>query len=163
LTIYLSTAVTTPNEVAMPTSFNASNVQPRQLTLSWVDNATNETGFVLDRRNVTTGESYALLQNLGADVVNYVDTTVLPGNSYQYRILARNATAQSAYIYLSTAVTTPNDVAMPTSFNASNVQPRQLTLSWVDNAINETGFVLDRRNVTTGESYALLQNLGRVL
>jgi hypothetical protein len=83
---------------AMPTSFNASNVQPRQLTLSWVDNATNETGFVLDRRNVTTGESYALLQNLGADVVNYVDTTVLPGNSYQYRILARNATAQSAYI-----------------------------------------------------------------
>jgi hypothetical protein len=67
-----------------------------QLTLSWIDNATNEDGFRIERRLSPTG-SYAPLSAVAANTVTYPDTTVTDGQSYCYRVQAYNGAGSSGY------------------------------------------------------------------
>ncbi|WP_338792617.1 PA14 domain-containing protein [Bernardetia sp. MNP-M8] len=157
---YTYTDVTTPAApVNSPSGLTATNVQSKQVTLNWTDNSNNETEFVLEKRNVTAGESYSLLQTLPTDAVTFTDTNLLPNTSYNYRIIAKNATMQSDFIYLN-VVTPFAPVNTPSGFTATNVQSTQATLTWNDNSNNETEFVIERRSVTDGGNYALVQSVG---
>jgi FtsP/CotA-like multicopper oxidase with cupredoxin domain len=70
-----------------------------QIYLSWRDNATNETGFVIQRSD--NGGSFFTLSTIGPRYstgnVYYYDNTVTPNNSYTYRVAAVNGAALSAY------------------------------------------------------------------
>lgn len=67
--------------------------------LTWVDNSTNESNFDIERKaSLCAGSaSWGLLGSVGANVVTYRDATVLEGNSYCYRVNARNAAGKSGY------------------------------------------------------------------
>ncbi len=143
-----------------PSRFITSNVQATQATLNWVDNSNNETQFVLERRNVTAGEDYSLVQNLPANTTTFTDFNLLAGNTYNYRLSAKNSNNQSSYVYLSNSLVTPNvPILPPSSFTASNIQTTQATLQWIDNATNETQYVIERRSITDDEDYTLVQVL----
>jgi len=58
------------------------------IELAWQDNATNETGFVLERR-VGDG-AFETLQTFGANTTSYRDSDTLPGITYTYRVRAFN-------------------------------------------------------------------------
>ncbi|MBI4284835.1 MAG: DUF4399 domain-containing protein [Chloroflexi bacterium] len=86
--------VTVP--VAAPSGLTAAVTGPtqNQVTLNWTDNSLNETGFVLERSLnsfVTLERDFTLLAN----VTLFVDTTVLPGTTYSYRVKAANALGSS--------------------------------------------------------------------
>ena len=49
-----------------------------QLTLTWTDNATNESGSAIERRSNPLG-TYAEIATVGVNVTMYVDTTVTAG------------------------------------------------------------------------------------
>lgn len=66
-----------------------------ELTLSWKDNSWNEDGFELERASL--GESFGLLDTVEADVESYVDSSVVPGLQYEYRVRAYNAFGYSSY------------------------------------------------------------------
>lgn len=66
-----------------------------QLSLSWDDNATNETGFKIERKDGTG--SYAPYIDVGANVKTYTDTKVTSGVRYCYRVSAYNANTTSPY------------------------------------------------------------------
>ena len=67
-----------------------------QLTLTWTDNADNESGFRIERRLNPTG-SYSEITTLGPNVTSYADTTVAAGQGYCYRLRAYNAEGNSGY------------------------------------------------------------------
>ena len=87
---------TAPAGPAAPTNLTATLQAGPQVSLTWRDNATNETGFVVER---CTGSGAAATSprspwrrprnNTGN--VTYVDTTVTAGNSYLYRVAAVNS------------------------------------------------------------------------
>ena len=83
-----------------------------QLSLSWTDNSSDESGFTVERSPISS-TSYAPVATVGTDVTTYVDTTVTGGQGYCYRVMAFNSAGSSAY---SNAVcaTAPND--LPTAY-----------------------------------------------
>ena len=64
------------------------------LKLTWKDNADNETGFRVERK--TDGGAFATVQQLPPDSVSWEDTTVTPGHTYTYRVLAFNQWGSSS-------------------------------------------------------------------
>ena len=69
------------------------------MSLTWTDNATNETGFVVQRS--VNGGAFATIATpaalAGTGTVTYVDTTVQPGNTYVYQVCAVNGAIASAF------------------------------------------------------------------
>ena len=128
-----------------------------QVSLVWTDNATNETGFVIER--ATDGVTFSVLANLAADTTGYVDSAVSAGNTYDYRVAAVNAGGAS--VYSNTAGVTipgPQPPAAPSDLEANFEDGPQVELFWADNSADETGFVIER--ATDGVSFSLLTTVG---
>ncbi|MBC8011516.1 MAG: fibronectin type III domain-containing protein, partial [Burkholderiales bacterium] len=64
--------------------------------------------------------------------------------AYHYRVRATNAVGDSAYSNSANATTLDVAPAAPSVLNVSVTSSSQLTLTWTDNATNETGFKIER-------------------
>src|SRR5262249_47548669 len=70
--------------------------EPGQLTLTWVDNSTNESGFKIERKQGTNG-TYAQIATLWINTTSYVDTAVTSGSTYCYHVNAYNSAGGSSF------------------------------------------------------------------
>jgi len=130
-----------------PTNLTATLLAGPQVRLTFTDNATNETGFVIQRSD--NGGTFSQIgtaparNNTGG--VTFVDTAVAVGNVYAYRVAAVNAAGSSAYSNTANvAVSVP---AAPSNVNATAARQgnnERVTLTWTDNANNESGFEIQR-------------------
>ncbi|HEX2229581.1 MAG TPA: hypothetical protein VHM64_20800, partial [Candidatus Binatia bacterium] len=91
----------------------AAQVHAAQLTLSWTDNSTDETGFRIERKTGTSG-TYAEIALVGANVVSYVDSSLANATNYCYRLRAYNSAGNSSYSNEQCATTA--SAPTPTSF-----------------------------------------------
>lgn len=66
------------------------------LHLAWEDESDDEDGFKIERKT-TPGNAFVQMAVVGADVVAYVDSSVVPGNAYCYRVRAFNTVGDSSY------------------------------------------------------------------
>jgi hypothetical protein len=73
---------------AMPTKNN--------VTLSWTDNADNETSYVVERSSSPTS-GFAQLVSVPSNSSSFVDGAVTRKTTYYYRTKAANANGTSAY------------------------------------------------------------------
>ena len=78
----------TPTTPTAPSGL-AATAGAAQVSLTWVDNSNNETGFTIERK-IGAG-SYATLITLAAGVSSYVDTGLTAGTTYTYHVKALNA------------------------------------------------------------------------
>ncbi|HEY6073305.1 MAG TPA: multicopper oxidase domain-containing protein, partial [Anaerolineales bacterium] len=115
---------------AAPTNLTAALQAGPQVSLAWTDNATNETGFVVERS--LNGGAFSTLASLAADTVSYLDTTVASGKTYSYRVYAVNASGPSANSNtVNVNVPLPVPPAAPSNPFASNITRTSLTLNWL--------------------------------
>lgn len=77
-----------------PSSLMATSTNPQTASLSWVDNASSESGFRIDRAEGGDG-AFSELTGLPPNATSYVDASVQPGRSYRYRVIARNTGGDS--------------------------------------------------------------------
>ncbi|RPJ80509.1 MAG: hypothetical protein EHM13_11925 [Acidobacteria bacterium] len=142
---------------------SAASVNAPTVNLTWTDTATTEIGFTIQRAtdpNFTTGVRWANVTNPVAtqpSTVSWVDRNVARNALYWYRVWAigpevgdiatpgfPTMSADSVSDPLFVQVGTPTTVPAPTNLSALwelGLSPR---LTWTDNAINETGFVVER-------------------
>lgn len=82
--------------IAAPTSLSATvgGATARTVTLNWTDNATNETGYSLERNK--SGGSWSVIKTLAAGATTYADTALDTG-LYNYRVRAVRTSTYSAY------------------------------------------------------------------
>lgn len=96
----VSTAVTLAGPVitipAAPTSLSAVAART-SVTLTWVDNSSNEDTFQLERCQGSGCTAFALVQTLGPNVTTATDDFLQRGTNYRYRIRAVNAAGASTY------------------------------------------------------------------
>jgi hypothetical protein len=144
---------------ADPTLLTATLLSGPRVRLTWRDNATNETGFAIDRCTAvapaTTCTNFAQIALAGrrnnTGSVTYTDTTVAAGNSYSYQVRAVNAVGSSGPSN-ATSATVPAIPAAPTNFRVSAVKAGgnnyTATLTW-DAVTNPTNFTIQRATNST--------------
>ena len=104
LTIYgLEVPVTAPPPA--PTTLVAAGITSSRVNLSWVDNADNEGGFKIERS--TDGVNFTQIAQVSANVVSYVDNTVIANTQYSYRVRATNVIGDSDYSNVANTMTPP--------------------------------------------------------
>ncbi len=113
-----NTRTVTVASAPAPTSFRATLSQ-LLVTLTWVDNDTLESGFVVERS--VNGGAFAQFANVppftGTGTVTITDSTVT-ANTYAYRVKTMRGTASSAYAGPVTVV-----VPAPTAPSGLTVAP----------------------------------------
>ena len=90
---------------AAPTNLAATAVSKSQINLTWTDNATNETGFRIERCKGSTCTNFALIATVGANVTSYSNTGLSANTTYRYRVRAYNASGNSGYSNIAAATT----------------------------------------------------------
>ena len=79
---------------AAPTNLAVTVQSDFSIQLSWTDNSTNETGFVIERQ--ASGGSWTVLTTTAAGATSFTDSTVSAYGQYSYRVSATNSVGNSA-------------------------------------------------------------------
>src|SRR5439155_21189679 len=107
------------------------------VNLAWTDNATNETGFIVERSpDGTTG--WTQVGTPAQNATSFSNTGLTTGTQYFYRVRATNAVGDSANSNVANA-TTLSVPAAPTNLVATAASANQINLTWADNASKSTG------------------------
>jgi hypothetical protein len=96
-------ATPAPVTPAAPSALTATALSASAIHLSWTDNSTNETQFVIERKTGTN--DFVQIVSVGADVTIYTDTGLLAGTGYTYRVRARNGDLYSVYSAIAVGTT----------------------------------------------------------
>lgn len=88
-------AVSTSIPPAAPSALSASADGGGQATLSWRDNADNELGLRVYRKQ-GAGGSYAVIAGLPANSTGYTDSGLAAGTAYYYQVTAYNGAGESS-------------------------------------------------------------------
>jgi Regulator of chromosome condensation (RCC1) repeat len=136
-----STAFVTPEPTA-PVLGTITGATGSGLTINWTDNATNETGYVVYR--FTPGNGLGSVVNCPTSTPNLTacaDTGLTPGEFYIYYVYplipGQAAIAGNPLVYRA-----PKPLPAPTMSSVVTVRPKGLRVTWVDNATDETGYVV---------------------
>lgn len=79
-----------------PSDLAATAPSSTQVTLTWTDNSSTETGFGVERKT-GSGGSYSEITTAAANETSYGDTEVNEAGTYYYRVRAYNSTGPSSY------------------------------------------------------------------
>ncbi|NJM14461.1 MAG: fibronectin type III domain-containing protein [Bacteroidales bacterium] len=74
---------------AAPTGLTATVVSGSQINLTWTDNASNETGYVIERKAGNDG-AFAIVNTVSTNLVGYSDKNLHASTKYTYRVRATN-------------------------------------------------------------------------
>ena len=145
---YSNTApLTVPTIAAAPSGLSRTITRttagPDTVALRWTDNATNETGFTLQRATNAAFTTGLATFRLGANVRTFTNS-VPHGATYYYRVQAFNLGGASVW---SNTVNVTSVPATPTSFRSMGATRTSITLGWNDDSSNETGYQIQRRQV----------------
>jgi autotransporter-associated beta strand protein len=138
------------NPPLAPSGLTATTISGCEIDLSWTNNATNATSVEILRStdNVHFNQIGATANNF----TNFADTSLPPGTSYYYRVLANNADGNSPFSNTAqTATQAAQPPAAPSGLTATGIATNQISLTWIDNSGNEDGFNLERS--TNGGNY----------
>ena len=112
-----TTTAPSPSSPAAPTGLTATATSPSSISLTWVRNSQNETGFQIERSNGGTG-TFSLIATTAAGASSFVDAGLAASTMYNYRVRAIGSGGTSAYSNVA-SLTTPVACAAPTVITQS--------------------------------------------
>ncbi len=102
-----------------PSDLVIQGFENNKVTLKWKDNSKVEDGYVIERKQ-GEASSFSVLDSLGKNVGQYVDTTIEAGQIYIYRVQAYKSSVGSEY---------SNEVSLNLTGVKKEVLPREYSLS----------------------------------
>jgi len=133
---------------AGPSGLASLGVTSTSISLSWSDNADNESGYVVER---SIGVGYSVVATLAAGSTGFTDFGLDEATIYSYRVKAFNGSGDSAY---SSILTLSTNTVAPSGLAVSGYGADAVSLVWSDNSSNETGFEVSRQ--VNGGSWSVL-------
>jgi peptidoglycan hydrolase-like protein with peptidoglycan-binding domain len=145
-----------------PTNLAAAALSSTGITLTWTDNASNESQYIVERSlQGPTGSFSVLADQLPPNTTTFTNTNLSPKTFYTYRIRAvENVGGKfSNYSDIVSATTFSSPLATPetpTSLTASVLSSSAVKLDWIDNATNETRYAVEQS--TNGNPFTQITN-----
>jgi titin len=170
-----STVAKVTMTIAQPTKLSVApgtaTLTTQPWLLAWVDNASNESQYLIERATITGGvvDAFGPLPTVlarsatqatsMAGAVAFTDTTAMLNTAYAYRVTAQRVVAAVAATATTPAVTATTvssatslealttlgvASAAPSTLSANAANGVSIVLSWIDNSTNETGFQVFR-------------------
>lgn len=137
-------AVTTDDVPPVPpVDVAAVPIDPASIGLSWTDASENEKRFELERRPGGE-EDWGLVASPAEGSTDAVDSGLLPGTRYTYRLRACNDFGCSDYSGEVSAETVDLPPEAPTGTQAFAAAPDHVEVSWTDGSDNEATFEVSR-------------------
>jgi len=154
---YSNTASAGVGIINPPDRLDYTVVSQTQITLTWRDNSSNESGFKIERKIGADG-IWTEIATLPANTTSYSNVGLVPYVQYFYRIKAYDYSHSNNSYSNEIEVSTGIPYA-PKNLVVEAVSSRQINLSWTDNSTNEQGFRIERRR--SGEaSFSLVATVG---
>jgi len=147
-----TTSAAPDNLPADPSQLRAEEATISSLTLYWLDNASNEIGYQVERSS-SANAGFALIHTAAAGAVSHIDTGLASATTYFYRVRAVGSAGTSGYSNIASTGTlaAPTAPAFPTGAQATALGSTSVRLQWQDNSADETGFKIERSvRPTTG-------------
>jgi len=136
-------ATTLWNIPAAPSALRITSITSGSVALAWTDNANNESGFKVQRKQGATG-TYTQIATPGANVTTYTSSGLLDGTQYYYKVSAYNSAGDSPFSNEVNGITT---LKSPTALTATAVSSSQINLTWTDNSLSESGYRIEQSPV----------------
>ena len=134
-------SATTQSPPAAPSNLTATAVSSSRINLAWADNATNETGFWIERS--TNGVTFSAIAIVGTNSTSFSITNLPSSTANWFRVRAWDGANYSAFSNVAQATTQPAPAA-PSGLIAVTVSSSRIDLAWTDNATSEAGFKIER-------------------
>ncbi|SNB47458.1 DUF2341 domain-containing protein [Geobacter sp. DSM 9736] len=131
-----------------PTALAATRASETEVNLVWSDTTGDESGFRIERCEGSTCDSFTEIGTVTANVTSFSSIGLKPGTSYRFRVRAFKTAAcgwDSPYSEIAVAIT---DVVPPSGLTGTAPNTTQLNLSWIDNTVSETAFLVNRCSQT---------------
>ncbi len=135
-----------PVNISAPTNFTGQVMSSTSVKLNWNENASNEGGFEIWRRQVISGTTYSKWEMpalTGPNVRTFTDSGLEPSTTYHYKIRAVSNTGRSNYTPSASnawlQVHTSGDTQAPTSptnLTAAETGIKTITLNWTASTDN---------------------------
>ena len=153
-----------PDAPSNLTAIRIGNGANRRVELTWMDNSTNETGFIVQRATNAGFTAGLTAFSVGENATAYTDRIGNTNQTFYYRVYASNVvgdtwdysdpnlnegasfpteTANSAYSNTA-MVGVGQPPAAPSNLRATAVAQTSVALAWNDNSDNEDGFLIQR-------------------
>lgn len=133
------------------------DISQTSIGISWVDNATNESGFYIERWGAGTksgADEFVVIDSVGTNVTTYTDENVEAGVDYIYRVRAYNEFAVSEY---SNEIQAKIEIVINAPENlTAQVSEGKIDLGWNDNSDNEEKFYIER--AANGGSFTVIDS-----
>ena len=137
-----------------PTNLAAVQSSDTLVTLSWRDNSSFETGFLIERG--TDSLSLKVIDStLFGATTKAVRGNYVSGLTYYFRVRAKSVYNYSSYSSTAASSLTLN---APSNLTASAVADTAMTLGWKINSTFETGFLIERSS--DGTNYTVVDSVG---
>ncbi|MEY8878965.1 MAG: multicopper oxidase domain-containing protein [Leptothrix sp. (in: b-proteobacteria)] len=174
----VSITIAAPSGLTATPGTSAAGALTQPVTLTWVDNATNDTRYSIARLDNATGVVTALAPvartaaqgTAIATPVSFTDATAAVGASYTYTVVAERVVgvAPAQVVYASTGnpsvsvtnTSTATASAAPSALTANAAGGVSVVLNWLDNSTNETNFTVNR-SADNGLTWTLVSTLTR--
>ena len=144
---------------AVPTNLAITNTGFNTVSLSWTDNASNESGFQIERSedNIV----FSAVGTAAANTTTYTDQNLYGGTLYYYRIRSLSSTAGMSVpsnVASTTTLWDPNLPFSPRNLKTTVISTSEITLTWDDKSANESGFRIERS--TDGVAFTQIGSVG---
>gem|GEM_PF-5350754 len=144
-----------------PTVLKVTTASSTAIAMKWVDNATAEVGFKIER-STDGGATFAQINTVGPNTTTYANGKLVTGRSYYYRVRAYDAVANSKFsnraLGIPLVAPSSGKLPAPTNLKAKASSATGIGLTWTDNANTETGYRIERG--IDGKSFKPVNSIG---
>lgn len=149
-----SNEVSTSNIAGGPWNLSAEAIGSSLVNLKWIDFATNESGFIIERTDPLTTE-FRRLAIVPPNTEEYQDNSVSPSTGYKYRVAYFTNSSVSGYSNEVSISTYYTDVPGPSNLTAT-LGINVVNLKWDDNTPLEKEVIIERK-VGNGQFQEILK------
>lgn len=144
---------------AVPSDLAGTAVTSVRVELTWLDNATDESRYELQRCRGVGCVDFERIALLSRNTIGFTDRTVAPSTSYSYRVRATRSGVGSDYSAV-LSISTPAALAL-TGVVATAVSAHEIDLRWTDPGETESDIQVERCTAEGCSAFATIASLPR--